>query len=178
MHVGGDVSFQLDHVARAAWRLLALQDRDPNSPSFGCFHTAYWRDKTSEFPDARFQECGAALGLLSLTTFDGLRTIEVLPSRGELMDSFIAGAVNLSRQQYSDGSYDEWYKGERGFAATAFTTVHYGLAALNSLFGSMPCGRVRSFTRVGNGMLRCLLIARRSLVSASTRRAPRRLEPH
>src|SRR5262249_12095850 len=68
--VTGDVRFQLDHVAREAWRLIALQDGDPNSPSFGCFHTAYWRDKTSEFPDARFQEAGAALGLLSLPIFD------------------------------------------------------------------------------------------------------------
>ena len=33
-------------------------------------------------------------------------------------------------EQYPEGCYDEWYKGERGFAVTAFTTVAYGLAAL------------------------------------------------
>ena len=36
----------------------------------------------------------------------------------------------LAKEQYPEDCYDEWYKGERGFAVTAFTTVAYGLAAL------------------------------------------------
>ena len=44
------------------------------------------------------------------------------------MGSFRNGLRNLARQQYPEGCYDEWYKGERGFAATAFTTAAYGIA--------------------------------------------------
>ncbi len=46
------------------------------------------------------------------------------------MAAFSAGLANLAKEQYPEGCYDEWYKGERGFAVTAFTTVAYGLTAL------------------------------------------------
>jgi hypothetical protein len=126
----GDVLNQLRHVGGAATRLLTIQDRDPCSPSFGSFHYAYWRDKTSDFADVRFQEAGAMLGLLSLPAFAPLREAEGWPIRQALMAAFSAGLANLAREQYPEGCYDEWYKGERGFAVTAFTTVAYGLAAL------------------------------------------------
>lgn len=126
----GDFLYQLQHVGDAAHRLLAMQDRDPLSPSFGCFHYPYWRDKTSEFADARFQEAGAALGLLAHPQFRALGTERGWPSAEELLEAFHAGLINLKQQQYPEGCYDEWYKGERGFAATAFTTFAYAAAAI------------------------------------------------
>ena len=124
-----DYEYQLAYVAQNAWRLLAMQDRNRLSPAYGCFHYAYWRDKTSEFPDSRFQEAGATLGILSLPAFNRLRADGVLPSAETLYESFSAALSCLSRQQYPEGCYDEWYRGERGFAAAAFTTIAYGLAA-------------------------------------------------
>jgi hypothetical protein len=126
----GDFLHQLLHVGDAAGRLLAMQDRDPLSPSFGSFHYAYWRDKTSEFGDARFQEAGAALGLLAHPAFRDLGVARGWPRPEVLLAAFHAGLINLQRLQYAEGCYDEWYKGERGFAATAFTTFAYASAAL------------------------------------------------
>jgi hypothetical protein len=130
LRLQGDVLNQLRHVGGAADRLLTIQDRDPCSPSFGSFHYSYWRDKTSDFADVRFQEAGAMLGLLSLPAFDVLREAEGWPNRQALMAAFSAGLANLAQEQYPEGCYDEWYKGERGFAVTAFTSVAYGLAAI------------------------------------------------
>lgn len=124
----GDYRFQADFVVDASWRLQSIQDMHPASPSRGCFHYAYWRDKTSEFPDARFQEAGATLGLLSLPYFDEPRQQGRLDTADALYQRFSAGVANLANQQYDDGTFDEWYKGERGFAATEFTTIAYGLA--------------------------------------------------
>src|SRR5205085_992462 len=124
----GDYREQAEFVVNSAWRLLSLQDNNELSPSYGCFHYAYWRDKTSEFADARFQEAGAALGLLSLPFFDSARAAGRLASSDALYRGFSAGLTNLAAQQYPEGCYDEWYKGERGFAATEFTTIAYGLA--------------------------------------------------
>lgn len=124
-----DHVFQAGFVAENAWRLLSLQDANPLSPSYGCFHYAYWRDKTSEFPDGRFQEAGAALGLLALPAFDGWREAGTLASPEMLMVAFSAALSNWEAQQYPDGCWDEWYKGERGFAVTEFTMIAYGLAA-------------------------------------------------
>ena len=125
-----DYDYQLNFIIRATSRLLSLQDVDIFSPSFGCFHLAYWRDKTSEFPDARFQEASATLGILSLPDFDSFREEEILPSADRLYQAFSAGLKCWSSLQYPEGCFDEWYKGERGFAATEFTTIAFGLAYL------------------------------------------------
>ena len=125
--------------------MLALQDGEPLSPSYGSFHLAYWRDKTSEFGDARFQEAGAAMALLADPAFDALRAGRGWPSREVLMGSFHASVVNLARLQYPEGCYDEWYKGERGFAATAFTTFSFSMAA-RQLGAAVP-GRTADLLR-------------------------------
>lgn len=122
-----DIEYQLRYVAGAAWRLMAMQDDNPVAPSHGCFHHAYWRDKTSEFADARYQEAGAALALLADPALDSLRRDAGAPDPGRLMAAFRAGLGFSARIQYADGCFDEWYKGERGFAATAFVATAYGL---------------------------------------------------
>lgn len=124
-----DFEYQLGFVIDSAWRMVEMQDRNPLSPSFGCFHYAYWRDKTSEFPDARFQEAGAALGLLSLPRFDENRKDNALPHASVLYRGFSAALQFWARSQHPEGCWDEWYKGERGFAATEFPMIAYGLAA-------------------------------------------------
>jgi len=125
-----DYDYQLHFILNAVSRLLTLQDKDFFSPSFGCFHLAYWRDKTSEFPDARFQEVAATLGILALPDFDTFREKGMLPSSDSLYGAFSAGLKCWSGLQYPEGCFDEWYKGERGFAATEFTTIAFGLAYL------------------------------------------------
>lgn len=125
----GDFLNQLLFAGDAARRLIAMQDRDPNSPSFGSFHCAYWRDKTSEFSDARFQEAGATLGLLAHPHFAALGAARGWPSGAEMTEASYAGLLHLQRIQYPEGCYDEWYKGERGYAATAFTTFAYASMA-------------------------------------------------
>ena len=123
-----DFDFQLQFVVANAWRLIAMQDKNPLAPSFGCFDYRYWRDKTAEFPDARFQEASLTLALLSMPAFDAHRVSGVLADNEELYRLFRAGLGQWNRTQYPEGSFDEWYKGERGFAATACTTIGFGLA--------------------------------------------------
>ena len=124
-----DYTFQARYVAESAWRLIGMQDANPASPSYGCFDYKFWRDKTSEFADARYQEAAPALLLLSLPAFESIREQAGAPGVASLRSAFSSGLTFWSRSQYADGSFDEWYKGERGFAATEFTTIAYGLAA-------------------------------------------------
>jgi hypothetical protein len=123
-----DLRVQADFVIDASWRLMAMQDTHPLSPTCGSFHYAYWRDKTSEFPDARFQEAGATLALLSLPAFNAVRAAGRLAPTPRLYQGFANALLAWERQQYSDGPFDEWYKGERGFAATEFTVIAFCLA--------------------------------------------------
>ena len=64
-----DFIYQKNYILSQAQRLLGMQDKLPLSPSRGCFQYAYWRDRASDFPDSRFQEAGAALGLIAHPLF-------------------------------------------------------------------------------------------------------------
>jgi len=122
-----DLEYQYKFVAENIWRALNFQDRDLNSPSCGSFHYSYWRDKTSEFADARFQEIAASAILLA-KDYEKFKHYKDIPSKSELKNSFSLGLLNYSTIQYPEGCFDEWYKGERGIAATEFTSIAFGLA--------------------------------------------------
>src|SRR5262249_43161003 len=100
-------------------RLLGLQDRNPFSPTYGCFHRDYWLDKTSDFPDAVRQFGVQSLALVYKRDFPNN------PYRGQpkIRDWAIAGLKFWASIQHPDGSFDEFYPYERGWVGpSAFTT--------------------------------------------------------
>jgi len=113
----GDLEYQAAWVASTVPRILHQIDRDPLSPTHGCAHLAYWRDKTSDVADMRRQEAMLTLALLCTGKYPGGDVVD--------LDSSLAALEALAgfwcRNRYADGSLDEWYKGERAFAAAAFT---------------------------------------------------------
>lgn len=113
-----DLDVQISFLNEAVNRVLLQIDKDPISPTFGCAHFAFWRDKTSDVADMRRQEIILPLSLLYSHDYPGSswRNNESLKKAVEAL------LVFWCRNQYSDGSLDEWYKGERAFAAAAFST--------------------------------------------------------
>jgi hypothetical protein len=100
-------------------RLLSNQDRNPYSPTYGCFHRDYWLDKTSDFPDAVRQFAVHALALAYRYPFPG----SIYTANPKIRDWAIAGLDFWARIQHRDGSFDEFYPYERGWVGpTAFTT--------------------------------------------------------
>lgn len=97
--------------------LLELADRDRFSPAYGCFFYPYWRSKSEDFANARCQEAVYSLALLYLRDYPG----NTLRGRAEVLELARAGMLFWARLQHRDGSFDEWYRGEHGFAATAFS---------------------------------------------------------
>lgn len=112
-----DLEFQAAWVAAALPRILHQIDRDPLSPTCGCAHLAYWRDKTSDVADMRRQEAMLPLALLLTGEYPGGAAAD----RGECAAALEHLAGFWCRNRYADGSLDEWYKGERAFAAAAFS---------------------------------------------------------
>jgi SAM-dependent methyltransferase len=124
-------------------RLLSNQDRNPFSPTYGCFHRDYWLDKTSDFPDAVRQFAVHALALVYRHEFPG----SIYHKQPKIRDWAIAGLDYWARLQHADGSFDEFYPYERGWVGpTAFTTFT-SIEALRLLQHEMPdevAGRVRA----------------------------------
>jgi hypothetical protein len=100
-------------------RILGNQDRNPFSPSYGCFHRDYWLDKTSDFPDAVRQFGVQALALVYANEMPN----NIYYKNPKILDWTIAGIDYWCKIQHSDGSFDEFYPNERGWVGpTAFTT--------------------------------------------------------
>ncbi len=115
-------------------RLLGNQDRNPYSPTYGCFHRDYWLDKTSDFPDAVRQFGMHALALVYSHDFPG----SIYRGHPKIRDWAIAGLNFWAGIQHEDGSFDEFYPYERGWVGpTAFTTFT-AIEAFKLLREEMP----------------------------------------
>lgn len=113
------IETQVQVVVDSVEQILAQIDNDVLSPTYGCAHLAFWRDKTSEFADMRRQEAMYALALLYKYDFPG----SAYKSSLRLLNMIRALLSFWVSNRYSDGSMDEWYKGERAYAVVAFS-VH------------------------------------------------------
>ncbi|MBD3279728.1 MAG: hypothetical protein GF390_03385, partial [Candidatus Pacebacteria bacterium] len=100
-------------------RVLGNLDRNPLSPTYGCFHRGYWLDKTSDFADAVRQFSTHALALVYTHQFPG----NIYYQQQKIKDWAVAAMLFWSKIQHQDGSFDEFYPFERGWVGpTAFTT--------------------------------------------------------
>ena len=94
-------------------------DRDPASPTFGCFDREYWHYRTADFPCGMSQEFVLPLALAwSLDLPDN-------PYRGQkaVRDWIDAGIRFAARSAHSDGSSDDYYPFERATGASAFSLL-------------------------------------------------------
>lgn len=95
-------------------RVLTQMDRDPDSPTFGCFDRNYWHYKIRDFPSSILQQ--------GVFTLDAIRKGS-LPcvSGGDRIELWCIGAINaLGRQVDRLGRVDEYYPFEAGYPPAAF----------------------------------------------------------
>ncbi len=123
-------------------RLISLLDRNPYSPTYGCFDRAYWKYKTKDFANARMQEACYTLALLYRNDFDkGYFRNEETREYAEASMRF------WSKMQNRDGSFDEYMPSEKSHVATAFSA--YCVASAYLLLGMDDKGIVRSLKKAG-----------------------------
>lgn len=115
-------------------RLLSNQDRNPFSPTYGCFHRDYWLDKTSDFPDAVRQFAVHALALVYRYDFPG----SIYQGQTKIRDWAIAGLDYWASIQHADGSFDEFYPYERGWVGPSAFTTFTSIEAFHLLRDEMP----------------------------------------
>ena len=113
----GAVTPYFEQIEHCLGRARGLVDRDPLSPSFGSGDRAFWYYRTLvDFPGAAWQQL--MLGFSALATNEGL-----LAEREQLVCLARATLARWSAIQHQDGSFDEWYRNERSYCATAFTAA-------------------------------------------------------
>lgn len=112
--------------------ILSMVDRNPLSPSYGCFDRSYWHYKTAAFPSGMYQEFVLPLALLYRYDFPGGEAYRRQPRLRELV---VAGIQYAGRSSHRDGSCDDYFPYERALGAVAFslyaTTESYLLLELD-----------------------------------------------
>lgn len=122
-------------------RLLSLQDRNEFSRSYGCFHREYWLCRSVDFPSSIAQFGVHSLALAYTQPFPDnpyLASPKILFWTLAAIDYWI-------RIQKSDGSFDEFYPNERGWAGPTGFLVHAMCSTHRLLNGHIPADLDRRF---------------------------------
>lgn len=102
----------LEHSFNEMERLLGLVDKNPLSPTFGCFDKSFWHHRFTDFPSSARQQ--AVLCLAYFYTWNSnINPYFQSPQIFSLIEASLKFTMSI---QKGDGSYDEWYPNERGWA--------------------------------------------------------------
>jgi hypothetical protein len=100
-------------------KLLTLLDRNPHSPTYGCFDRNFWQYKIIDFPSGMAQEFVWPLALAYETD------VPYNPFYGQpvLRDWVEAGILYAAHSAHPDGSCDDYFPYERAGGAAAFSLL-------------------------------------------------------
>lgn len=108
-------------------RIIGLADRNPLSPTYGCFDKNYWHYRTIDFPSGMFQECVLPLALIYKYQFPGG---EEYYKKNRIRELVEAGIRQASLSSHSDGSADDYYPYERALGASCFSLYAFTEACI------------------------------------------------
>ncbi len=100
-------------------KLLTLLDRNPHSPSYGCFDRNFWHYKIIDFPSGMAQEFVWPLAL----AYDTELPNNPFYHQPVLRDWIEAGILYAARSAHPDGSCDDYFPYERAGGAAAFSLL-------------------------------------------------------
>jgi hypothetical protein len=100
-------------------KILTLQDRNPHSPTYGCFDRNFWHYKIIDFPSGMSQEFTWPLALVF--SLD----LPKNPYRGcaAIREWVAAGIRYAARAAHPDGSCDDYFPFEKAAGAAAFSLL-------------------------------------------------------
>ena len=102
-------------------KILTLLDRNPHSPTYGCFDRNFWHYKIIDFPSGMSQEFLWPLALAWDTEHPGNSYYRSEPVR----EWVIAGMRYAARSSHRDGSCDDYYLYEKAGGAAAFSLLAF-----------------------------------------------------
>jgi len=98
-------------------RLLQLIDRNPYSPTYGCFDRSYWHYLTMDFPCGMYQEFVLPLTLCFVNNYPGNRFYQ----KERLRELSIASIRYANKGSHKDGTCDDYFPFERAMGALVFS---------------------------------------------------------
>lgn len=100
-------------------KILTLLDRNPHSPTYGCFDRNFWHYKIIDFPSGMAQEFVLPLAL----AYDTDLPDNPFYHQQNIKDWVEAGIVYAAKSSHPDGSCDDYFPYERASGAAAFSLL-------------------------------------------------------
>ena len=100
-------------------KILTLLDRNPHSPTYGCFDRNFWHYKIIDFPSGMAQEFVWPLALVHQTDIPN----NPFYQRSPLQEWVEAGILYAAGSAHRDGSCDDYFPYERAGGAAAFSLL-------------------------------------------------------
>jgi hypothetical protein len=100
-------------------KLLTLLDRNPHSPTYGCFDRNFWQYKIIDFPSGMAQEFVFPLAL----AYDTDSPHNPFYRQPVLRNWVTAGILYAASSAHRDGSCDDYFPFERAGGAAAFSLL-------------------------------------------------------
>ena len=101
--------------------IIQLVDRNPYSPSYGCFDREYWHYKTHDFPCGMSQKMVLPLALLYKNEYPGNHYYQW----ERLKELSIAGIKFAVKSSHRNGSCDDYFPYEQALGALVFSTYAF-----------------------------------------------------
>lgn len=99
-------------------RVLSNLDRDPQSPTYGCFDRNHWQLKIRPFSSGALQQGCLTLAIVYSYNFEGN-----IYYKNEFIKRWITASIRFWQKiQNKNGTVDGYFKREGSFPATAFAT--------------------------------------------------------
>jgi hypothetical protein len=99
-------------------KILTLLDRNPNSPTYGCFDRNFWHYRMIDFPSGMAQEFVLPLALVYKLDISGNQYF----NQPAIKEWVAAGILFAAASAHPDGSCDDYFPFERAGGAAAFHT--------------------------------------------------------
>jgi hypothetical protein len=100
-------------------KILTLLDRNPHSPTYGCFDRTFWQYKVIDFPAGMSQEFVYPLALAYGCDLPG----NIYYQQPMIKEWVKAGIEYAYLSSYSNGSCDDYFPYERASGAAAFSLL-------------------------------------------------------
>ncbi len=100
-------------------KILTLLDRNPHSPTYGCFDRNFWHYKIIDFPSGMAQEFVLPLTLVYQTNLPDNPYYQ----KPVIRDWVEAGIFYAAHSAHQDGSCDDYFPFERAAGAAAFSLL-------------------------------------------------------
>ncbi|WP_416671695.1 hypothetical protein [Egbenema bharatensis] len=100
-------------------KILTLLDRNPHSPTYGCFDRNFWHYKIIDFPSGMSQEFVLPLALAYQTNFAD----NPFYQQPVVQQWVEAGILYAAKSSHPDGSCDDYFPYERAGGAAAFSLL-------------------------------------------------------